>query len=141
MHPSSTPSTIDSKLSSVTIISAVSRATSVSLFTHRDPNLRRVQRRCIVGAIAAYGNIVPVALQGLHDIEFLFRFNLRKYCCLLCHPVYGEFQFKQRPEVRRDLGNAIAIDNRPGVPAFDYFCLTENLAAWGCESGRGRRAA
>ena len=41
---------------------------------------------------------------------------------------YGEFQFKQRPEVRRDLGNAIAIDNRPGVPAFDCFCLPEIVA-------------
>jgi hypothetical protein len=43
-------------------------------------------------------------------------------------PVYGDFQFKQRPEVRRDLGNAIAIDIRPGVPAFDRFCLTEIVA-------------
>ena len=54
-------------------------------------------------------------------------------------PVYGEFQFKQRPEVRRTLGNAIAIDNHPGVPAFDCFCLAEIVALRRLTNGgRGR---
>ena len=55
-------------------------------------------------------------------------------------PVYGEFQFKQRTEVRRDLGNAIAIDNRPEVPAFDCFCLTEIVALRRLTNGGRRRS-
>ena len=84
---------------------------------HRHTHLCRAQRRRVIGAVAADCNIVPVALQRLHDVEFLRGFDTREHHRVTGHAVdlgFDRFQREDAPVAVRpgDTGSVESEENK-----------------------------
>src|SRR5215475_2715655 len=46
--------------------------------THRDADMCRLERRCVVNAIAGHGDDIAIGFQRFNDLQLLFRQNSSK---------------------------------------------------------------
>ena len=64
---------MEAKLSSSSTSEAASRATSVPRPPMATPDVRGLERRGVVDAVAGHGDDLAVGLERLHDAQFLLR--------------------------------------------------------------------